>query len=64
MELDAPGRFSTILYKGNNFCDFLYAFLHTQSYWKRHTLKGKNLLPKSTLKGKHLLPKGEQILSF
>ena len=40
-------------FKGDNFCDFLFAFLHTQfSSEKGSTLKGKNLLPR------------EQILSF
>ena len=27
--LELHGRFSAILYKGHNFCDFLFAFLHT-----------------------------------
>ena len=27
--LDTLGRFSFILYKGDNFCDFLFVFLHT-----------------------------------
>ena len=26
--------FLAIFYMGNNFCDFLFAFLHTDSFWK------------------------------
>ena len=33
-------------YKGDNFCDFLFALLYTNPYPKKgSTLKGKNLLP-------------------
>ena len=33
--LDTIHRFSAILYKGDNLCDFLFAFLHTKSLLKR-----------------------------
>ena len=46
--LDAPGRFSSILYEGDNFCNFLFVDLHTK------LLRNQ----KSTLKGKKLLPRG------
>ena len=36
---------SAILYKGDNFCAFLFAFLNTKP--NGSTLKGKNLLPLS-----------------
>ena len=29
--LDTLGRFSALFYKGDNFCDFLFAFLHMNS---------------------------------
>ena len=32
--LDTLGRFSAILYKPDNFCDFLFAFLNTKSLVK------------------------------
>ena len=33
--------------KGDNFCDFLFVFLHTKSLLKRDfTLKGKNSFPR------------------
>ena len=32
-------------YKGGNFCDIGFVFLHTKPYWKEFTLKGKNMLP-------------------
>ena len=32
-------------YKGDNFCDFLFAFLYTNPIPKRFTLKGMNVLP-------------------
>ena len=44
--LDTLGRFSIIFNKGDNFFDFLIAFLHNKSLGKGSTLKGKNLLPK------------------
>ena len=37
---------SCIYYKGDNFCDFLFAFLHANSLLKKGPLKGKNLLPR------------------
>ena len=37
------GRFSAIVYKGNNYCNFLFAFWHyTKPLLKKSTLKGKN----------------------
>ena len=48
--LDMLGSFSAIFYKGNNFCDFLYAF-------PKHQASSD---PESALNGKN----GEQILSF
>ena len=36
------GRFSAVLYKGGNFCDFLFAFLHTNALLS--VFNGKNLL--------------------
>ena len=35
---DTPCRLSVILSKGDNFCDFLFAFLHTKSLLKRGLL--------------------------
>ena len=35
---DTFGKFSTIVYKGDNFCHFLFAFLHTKSPLKRGLL--------------------------
>ena len=29
--MDTPGSFSAILYKGDNFCDFLFPFLNTKT---------------------------------
>ena len=43
--LDTPGRFS-ISYKGNNFCDFLFAYLHSNTLLKRGLLqKGRICSP-------------------
>ena len=36
------GGFSAIWYKGDYFCDFVFAFLQTNSLLKRITLKGKD----------------------
>ena len=36
--LDTVGRFSSIRYNGDNFCDFLFAFLQTQPLRKRDWL--------------------------
>ena len=41
IRFDALGRFSTILYKGNDFCDFRFVFLRNPLSEKRSTLKGK-----------------------
>ena len=49
----AHGSFSTIFYKGDNFCDFLYTFLHT-----------KPLLKRGLLQKERICSQGEQILSF
>ena len=46
--LDKTGWFSAISVKGDNFCNFLFAFLHTKPpSEKRSTLKGRHLLPRS-----------------
>ena len=37
--LDTPGRLAAILYKGDNFCGFLFAFLHTNPLLKLGLLK-------------------------
>ena len=40
-----------LFYKGNNFCDYPFAFLYTvhqATYEKGSTLKGMNLLPVGT----------------
>ena len=33
-DLDTPGRFFCHFYKEDNFCDFLFAFLHIDPFWK------------------------------
>ena len=43
------------LYKGDNFCHFLFALLRLIPFWKETTLKGKNLLPEGQLE-KNLSP--------
>ena len=51
--LDTLGKFSTILYKVDNFCDFLFASPYAKPLLKKESsLKGKNLL------------QGKQIVSF
>ena len=42
--LDTLGRFSTISYKGENFCDFLFAFLCIP-FWKEVYSKIKEFAP-------------------
>ena len=37
-ELDTPAKFSTMFYKGDKYCNFLFAFLHTNSFFKRKEL--------------------------
>ena len=39
-----PSSFSAMLSKGDNFCDFLFAYLEDEVFQKGSTLKGKNLL--------------------
>ena len=41
---DILNRFSAIFDKGDNFCDFLFAFLYNNLSGKGSSLKGKNLL--------------------
>ena len=36
--LDTSGRFSVVFIKEDNFCDFMSAFLHTNSLLKRGLL--------------------------
>ena len=46
--VDTLGNFFHHIFKEGNFCDFLFAFLHTEKVYssqKKSTLKGKNLLP-------------------
>ena len=44
--LDILGRFSAILYKGDNFCDFLFTFpTYEAPSEKGSTVNGKSLLP-------------------
>ena len=51
--------------KGENFCDFLIAFLYFSPLLKKgSTLKGKKLLRSSTVKGKNLLPRGTNSFLF
>ena len=38
MMIDKLGRFSVIFYKGDNFCDILFAFLHIRLFLKRGLL--------------------------
>ena len=46
-EPDTPGRGSAILYKGDNLCDFLFAFsAHQISYWKGVNAKRRELVSK------------------
>ena len=33
-----PGRFPSVFYKGDNFCDFMFTFLHTKIFPKRDLL--------------------------
>ena len=42
------GRFSDIFYKGDNFYDYLSAFLHTSAFLKWVYLKRKEFAPKSS----------------
>ena len=45
---DTLGRFSTSHYKGDNFCDFMFAYqVHCEKWF---TLKGTNLLPRLLLR--------------
>ena len=48
MKLDTVGRIPTILNKGDNFCDFLFAFLRTDPFWKRVYSKRKEFAPKGS----------------
>ena len=43
--IDTLGRFVTVSAKGDNFCDFLFALLHTKPLLKRVCSVRKNLLP-------------------
>ena len=44
--LDTPGWFFTTLYKGDNFCDFWFTFLHPRvPSRKGSNIKGTDLLP-------------------
>ena len=45
MALYTLDRFSTIFYMGDNFCNFLFAFLHTSSPSKKVFLKNKEFAP-------------------
>ena len=39
MNLDTLGRSSAVVYKGDNFCDFLFALLHIKTLLKGVYLK-------------------------
>ena len=54
-DLGISGSFSTISYKGDNFCDFLFAILHTNPHLKKRVYSKKKI---------EFAPKGEQILPF
>ena len=45
-DLKDSADFLAILYKGDNFNDFLFAFLHTKFFWKEVYFKMKELPPK------------------
>ena len=50
--MDAPNRFSAMIYKGDNFCDFLFAFLFSKNPFeklKREELASKVLLSRLPL---------------
>ena len=38
--IDSP----SFVYKGDNFCDFIFAFRQSISFWNGSILNGKNLL--------------------
>ena len=48
MGLDTPGRFSAIFNMGDNFCDFLFGFLHTNPLLKRVHSNRKEFAPKGS----------------
>ena len=60
--LDILGNFSAIFYKGDNFCDFRFAFLHTKSLLQRGLLQRERICShgEQILYSKHR----EQIISF
>ena len=43
--LGTRGRFSAILYKGDNFCDFIFTFLHASPFWKGVYYKREEFAP-------------------
>ena len=47
LKYSGPGRFSIIFKMGDNFCDFLFAFWHSNEalFQMGSVMKGKNLLP-------------------
>ena len=44
--LDTSGRFSAMLFKGDNMCDFLFALLCMKTLQKRDQLQKKEFAPK------------------
>ena len=45
-ELGTLGTFSAILYKGDNFCEFLFVFMQTEPILKTGFSKRRNFLPR------------------
>ena len=56
---DTHSRFFTMLYKADNFCDFLFAFLHTKSLLKNVLLQNERIC----FKGKQIILLLERTLS-
>ena len=44
-DTDTLGRFSSIFNKGNNICDFLIVFMHTEALSRKGLLKMKEYTP-------------------
>ena len=61
---DTPSRICAISAKGGNFCDFLFALLHTKHFLKRRLplLLGANsfLIEKAVFRGRKFFPYREE----
>ena len=44
--MDTPGNFSVMIYKGDNFWDFMFTFQHFQIFLKKVYLKSDEFAPK------------------